>query len=350
MPTKRKDRGPYGGDLAQSTKGAIWPVGLGRESLGAWSVLADFKHVVHYPRPVYGGGTWGETPGCGGTRMARLAVDSAAANAPRSLTVSAEGTRPKLHIACESVLATAAPTEAFLDGLKANSMVLSAFKPPTDKHIAIILSVLWFSGVMAPPTRTLLPSPCVSQAHLATALAAHVRVEIVEKGCRPGLLCQAVVHAKSGTAQRWKVSGLPDFILATRPPAGEEKPLIDEMYLAGRVAVGLSLSKQQGQSVDTQAMVLSACILGVVLETAREAKRRAYLSGSRPVPADLATPLLFLTLPRAWEKMRCDLASVAAPSSRVYSFVWSDLCGVMFKRSPLLTVPGALSHALDLLG
>ena len=97
-------------------------------------------------------------------------------------------------------------------------------------------------------------------------------------------------------------------------------------------------------------MVLSACVLGVILETAREAKRRAYLSDGRPVPADLVTPLLLLTLPRAWEKKRCDLASVAAPSSRVYWFAWSDLCGVMYKRSPLLTVPRALSHALDFVG
>ena len=343
MP-KRKNRGDYGGDVLQQS-GELWPLDRGRGSLGPPSVLQGFTHIEQYPRPVHGT-TTGETPGCGGQRLAKLALDGTAANAPQALTVSSESTRPFLRIACES---DSQATEAFLDGLDAAPTVLSKLRTASDTHLATILSLLWFTGVLAPPAQALLPEPCVSQTHLLTTLRTRVRAEVVETGRRPSLLCQAAVYSKRGAAERWPVSGAPDFILAPQQAAGEKPLKVHELYLAGRVAVGLTLSDMQGTTVDGRKMVLAVCIFGVILECAREAERRRYLAAGTPVPADLVSPLLVLALPRDWYTMRCRSAVAATPSSRVYKFTWSDLCGVMYQRSPALTVPKALSHAVCVL-
>jgi len=91
--------------------------------------------------------------------------------------------------------------------------------------------------------------------------------------------------------------------------------------------------------------VLAACIVGVVLEACREAKRREFAAAGRPAPPGLHMPVLVLILPKGWATTQARVAVVAQPRARAYEFRWAAGRGVAFKRSPTLTITQALDHA-----
>lgn len=347
MPRAAPVVGPYGDDVLQRS-GALWPRQLGRGSLGASTLLQDqrFGRVFVYV-PAAPGQTARAVPGCGGTRLALLAEDQAAWALDRGLVVTADATRPWLRVACESGDATG---EAFLSALgRGATCAFSTLRnvrtgpgAATDAHLGLALGLAFFQGTKAQPARNH-HRQRTTGGQVRLHLATRVRVEQVEQGQRPLMGMQVTAHRERGRWRVWRGVGCMDFVLAPFGCPGQT----DELGLGTRVALGFTLSTSQGASVDARAAVLQGLLTGVVFEACREAKRRAYVENGRPVPDELAAPVLVLLLRRGWEALTCRQASRTQPADRncrVYSFTWSGN-GVSYRRSAACTVAAAFDHA-----
>lgn len=112
-----------------------------------------------------------------------------------------------------------------------------------------------------------------------------------------------------------------------------------------RCALIYTLSKGSGASPDSTPTLLQILTAGAALSAAREARARAWEAYAATTGFVLAPgllqrlrdPLLIVGLPRGWTTQKHRPAVAESPSSRVWSFAYTDE-GIRINRSAGLTI------------
>ena len=87
--------------------------------------------------------------------------------------------------------------------------------------------------------------------------------------------------------------------------------------------------------------MLAILLVGVIVESCREARRRERTANDVPIPPSLARPVVVASLPTGWQKVRN--RSDGNRCARVYEFRWED-AGVAWRLSPSCTLKTALDY------